>query len=115
MDSLRAKNEALEAQIREKQENYKKEAEELQVKNQLLNCRAPRDHTCSNQSKALGFLNTVHTDAEHERQIIHTQARVEALQLELKATKEKIALHLREYQDLLNAKMSLEIEITTYR
>ncbi|XP_041650170.1 desmin [Cheilinus undulatus] len=43
------------------------------------------------------------------------QARIETLQLELKSTKEKIALHLREYQDLLNVKMSLEIEITTYR
>ncbi|XP_034554288.1 desmin [Notolabrus celidotus] len=43
------------------------------------------------------------------------QARIETLQLELKTIKEKIALHLREYQDLLNIKMSLEIEITTYR
>ncbi|XP_074540291.1 desmin [Halichoeres trimaculatus] len=43
------------------------------------------------------------------------QARIESLQLELKTTKEKIALHLREYQDLLNVKMSLELEITTYR
>ncbi|KAM6994680.1 desmin isoform 2-T2 [Tautogolabrus adspersus] len=43
------------------------------------------------------------------------QARIETLQLELKSIKEKIALHLRDYQDLLNVKMSLEIEITTYR
>ncbi|XP_044064598.1 desmin isoform X2 [Siniperca chuatsi] len=72
LDALRTRNEALEAQIRERQEKYRKELEDL-------------------------------------------QARIEALQLELKSTKEKIALHLRKYQDLLNVKMSLEIEITTYR
>ncbi|KAK7886477.1 hypothetical protein WMY93_026098 [Mugilogobius chulae] len=49
------------------------------------------------------------------KEIEELQARIESLQIELKTTKEKIALHLREYQDLLNIKMSLEIEITTYR
>nr|XP_019946653.1 PREDICTED: desmin-like isoform X1 [Paralichthys olivaceus] len=72
LDDLRTKNEALEAQILELQEKYRKEQEDM-------------------------------------------HARIESLQLELKSTKEKIALHLREYQDLLNIKMSLEIEITTYR
>ncbi|KAM3873595.1 desmin [Diretmus argenteus] len=72
LESIRTKNEALEAQIRQTQEKYKKELEVLQT-------------------------------------------RIEALQLELKSTKEKIALHLRKYQDLLNVKMALEIEITTYR
>ncbi|XP_055020103.1 glial fibrillary acidic protein [Boleophthalmus pectinirostris] len=52
---------------------------------------------------------------KYRKELEELQARIESLQIELKTTKEKIALHLREYQDLLNIKMSLEIEITTYR
>ncbi|XP_051544183.1 desmin-like [Myxocyprinus asiaticus] len=72
LDALNTRNEALMLQIKEAQEKYKKEEEEL-------------------------------------------KARIEALKEDLKSIKGRIALLLREYQDLLNVKMSLEIEITTYR
>ncbi|XP_072316762.1 desmin isoform X2 [Eucyclogobius newberryi] len=52
---------------------------------------------------------------KYRKELEELQARIESLQIDMKTTKEKIALHLREYQDLLNIKMSLEIEITTYR
>lgn len=48
LGSLRTRNEALEAQIRETQEKYKKELEELQVN---ADSCSPRVHNWSHQSQ----------------------------------------------------------------
>ncbi|XP_059366704.1 notochord granular surface isoform X1 [Carassius carassius] len=67
-----------------------------------------------NRNEAL-LLQIKEAQERHKKEEEELQIRIDTLKEELKSIKGKIALLLREYQDLLNVKMSLEIEITTYR
>ncbi|XP_051974559.1 notochord granular surface [Xyrauchen texanus] len=90
--------------VRQEITSFKKDIQNKQRELDALNTR----------NEAL-MLQIKEAQEKYKKEEEELKARIEALKEDLKSIKGRIALLLREYQDLLNVKMSLEIEITTYR